>query len=287
MDYRDKLIGDLSSTECQRVCADTVKTLQGMTDCLQSGYDSLLVNLWEEIVVQVKDEVSFTWELYRDTVLDIIFFHLDKLPLHSKQAIWLQTDPGIEWDCDEALASDLCPTNIKDISQYIFDNYLIEAAGEYTNDRIEKFLDGPDASLNEDDLQDDDTYAEESTQGTPSFGCDKCCNDDAFTSWKHGRNLTATLVDDPHFSLTITKCPDCNQKFLKVFTEIVDWVDGDDSQYWDLLPLSDDEAAEIERAGKDVSHEYIMEISEDRRHLKRDSHGIRWCSGGLFIMEGY
>lgn len=287
MDYRDKIIADLSSAECHRVCADTIKMLQGMTDCLQSGYDHLLVSLWEEIVVQVQQEESFSWEMYRITVLDIIAYYIEKLPLHSKQAIWLQTDSGIEWECAEAPRSASCPADVKDISQYIFANYVIEAAGEYSNDRIEKFLDSPDAPPENDELQENDAGAAESTTTSPTYGCNKCCNDDAFTSWKHGRNLTATLVDDPHFSLTIVQCPDCNQKFLKVFTEIVDWVNGDDSQYWDLLPLSDDEAAEIERAGKKVSHEYIMLMSEDRRHLKRDSHGIRWCSGGLFIMEGY
>ena len=40
-----------------------------------------------------------------------------------------------------------------------------------------------------------------------------------------------TLIDESHFSISILRCPECSQRFVSIFTELIDWEDGDDSQY--------------------------------------------------------
>ncbi len=50
------------------------------------------------------------------------------------------------------------------------------------------------------------------------------------------------LVDEPHHSVTVLACPRCGQRFVKVFTETIDWQDGEDPQHWELMPISEGEA---------------------------------------------
>ncbi len=79
------------------------------------------------------------------------------------------------------------------------------------------------------------------------FGCGRCCPPSADAAWEARRSLThvVKLIDDLHFHVMILACPGCNQRFLSVFTEMVDWAEGDDSQYWTLLPITGAEAADL------------------------------------------
>lgn len=37
---------------------------------------------------------------------------------------------------------------------------------------------------------------------------------------------------------TLLKCKQCGQLYLKEFTGFIDWVNGDDDQYWSFFPVS-------------------------------------------------
>src|SRR5882762_3116205 len=78
-----------------------------------------------------------------------------------------------------------------------------------------------------------------------TFGCERCWPSSADAAWKARSTLTheADLIDESHFHIMILKCPWCSQRFVSVFTETIDWVDGEDPQYWTILPITRDEAA--------------------------------------------
>jgi hypothetical protein len=51
----------------------------------------------------------------------------------------------------------------------------------------------------------------------------------------------------------ILACPRWAQRFLSVFTETINWEDGDDPQYWTLLPLTGAETADLVREGDSIT----------------------------------
>lgn len=44
-------------------------------------------------------------------------------------------------------------------------------------------------------------------------------------------------------SVWIGKCGACGQRYLSVFTERIDWVNGEDPQDWALMPVTEEESA--------------------------------------------
>ena len=171
MQYKDNIIAAIVETACQQVAAQTIKFLRGEKKGLQSGDDSGLINLWDEICVQVQGESSVMWEMYEDLAMGIIEAEACKLANHVLEAIWLQTDPGMEWDGKQESieedniikrsdrdfyfidivplkpppAPDKIPAsidyNLEDIADYIWQNYVESAAADFTNKRIQEYLD--------------------------------------------------------------------------------------------------------------------------------------------------
>ena len=112
-----------------------------MTNGMQSGDDTPLKNLWDEICVQAQDKDSVMWDAYSDTIHSLVLEEVAKLDTATKQAIWLQTDAGIGWSADhEDLEDHEVPSNSEDIAQYTLDAFVLAAAGNWTNKRIEKYL---------------------------------------------------------------------------------------------------------------------------------------------------
>jgi hypothetical protein len=124
------------------------------------------------------------------------------------------------------------------------------------------------------------------------FGCATCFGADAGALWSSRPWTTLTrLIEDSHFGVTISGCPRCAQRFVRIFTEFVDWSGGDDAQHWDVLPVSEEEARELAAQGEDVSLTQIEALSDGRRHLQVDyptsgTLGARFSSTRLMIMPG-
>ena len=57
----------------------------------------------------------------------------------------------------------------------------------------------------------------------------------------------ADLIDESHFHVMILACPSCAQRFVSMFTETIDWVNGDDPQDSTLLPVTEAEEADLVR----------------------------------------
>ena len=106
----------------------------------------------------------------------------------------------------------------------------------------------------------------------PDFGCAHCWPESAEAAWEASRGFAtrAELIDESHFHVTIRACGACGQAFVSVFTEMIDWTDGEDPQYWSLLPLTEAEATELIRRGAEVTERELNATGPGRRCLRRD-----------------
>ena len=111
--------------------------------------------------------------------------------------------------------------------------------------------------------------------------CDRCIPDDAETAWRTRGDLTATatVCREPHFAVALVACSACGQSFASVFSERIDWRDGNDPQSTLLIPVSAVEARAVESAGDDV--ERVLHRLGARRHLDAyfgagPKHDVTW-----------
>lgn len=118
------------------------------------------------------------------------------------------------------------------------------------------------------------------------FGCEACWPAAAGAAWKALEKMPtrANPVDESHFMVKVLQCPACSQSFVTVFTETVDWIDGEDPQYRTAIPLLEEEAVELAAATEGIE-KIIRGLHTARPSLKSDfpkggdlvkywSHGI-------------
>jgi len=105
-------------------------------------------------------------------------------------------------------------------------------------------------------------------------GCGACIPQEPASATALGLAEEARLIDKPHFMVKIRSCPACGQKFLWVFAEQIDDVDGNDPQCWSVLPISPDEAAAMIEAGEDLDLEAVSRLGMRRRFLRDDSPAL-------------
>jgi hypothetical protein len=134
------IVWNLAEAACQRISRKTIRAFQKMTEGMQSGDDSVLVNVWEEICVQVQGEQSILWAAYDATVEQILSGELTKLPVYEREAVWLQTLQGQDWDAADEDARSGYPVAEDDIVEYLKDKYVYSAAADWSNGRIRKCL---------------------------------------------------------------------------------------------------------------------------------------------------
>ena len=75
----------------------------------------------------------------------------------------------------------------------------------------------------------------------------KCCLWNASKIDRHDLSRTLIPVEiidhESHFTRKILKCKECGQIFLYQFNEDVDWIDGNDDQYYKWIPVENIEKA--------------------------------------------
>lgn len=143
MDYRDALIARFACRVANKLTRSVIRTLQSTTDGRQSGDDSGLKDLWDEICVQVQSQESVYWNLY----LDIVDAEIDSLLAQADpndiQSIWLQCPAGEEWQCEglseRCSSPDEIPAAMGDVRDYLRGR-LLRAAAQWSNRRIEAYL---------------------------------------------------------------------------------------------------------------------------------------------------
>ena len=115
------------------------------------------------------------------------------------------------------------------------------------------------------------------------LGCRTCIPDEPSSATALKLGDEARLVDESHFIVKVRFCPQCGQKFLWVFTEQIDHVNGEDPQCWSVLPISPEEAEAMIDAVDNLDLEAISRLGMRRRFLRDESpaFGPRNC-GYLF-----
>ena len=113
----------------------------------------------------------------------------------------------------------------------------------------------------------------------PEFGCAACIPTGPSPARVLGLEFVAELIDESHFGLSVRRCPACGQAFVWVFTEQVDWVNGEDPQCSTVMPLEREEAERLIRAGAQVDLAALDALGRARTFLRDDypSSGVRRC----------
>ncbi|MEV4315116.1 hypothetical protein [Actinocrispum sp. NPDC049592] len=127
------------------------------------------------------------------------------------------------------------------------------------------------------------------------FGCGSCYGEDPGAVLEYSRGglvITQRLISDSHFGVSVRRCTNCGQQFIAIFTEFVDWSGGDDAQYFDIVPVTPEEADEAIAAGENVSTSFLSNLGTGRRHLASDyptggPHRLNWLTGPLTVEQGY
>ncbi len=103
-----------------------------------------------------------------------------------------------------------------------------------------------------------------------SFGCERCWPSAADAAEMARQTLTreVDLIDESHFHVMIRACPSCSQRFVSVFTETIDWADGEDPQYWTLLPVTNEEASDLARPEISLTETTLNALGRGRRSLR-------------------
>jgi hypothetical protein len=127
-----------------------------------------------------------------------------------------------------------------------------------------------------------------------TFGCEQCYGEDAHTVMEWCiKNLKTVkrIITDSHFGVSIRLCPNCQQQFVAIFTEFVDWTGGDDAQYFDIVPVTPVELAKIEQADRSLTTD-LGGLGSGRKHVASDwptgeTKRIYWKHGVFSVREGY
>jgi hypothetical protein len=134
------IVREVAGVACARIARKTIAALKRMKDTL-SGDDSELKTTWDEICVQVQDEHSFYWDAYEKTVRSVVTTHAGELVPYEREAIWLQTKSGIDWDSDDLESREDYPVFDDEIVDYITTEHVYAEADRFSNSRIREFLD--------------------------------------------------------------------------------------------------------------------------------------------------
>ena len=86
--------------------------------------------------------------------------------------------------------------------------------------------------------------------------------------------VTVEVIEhDSHFTRKILKCKKCGQLFLYQFNEDVDWIDGEDEQFYKWIPVESLEKAR-ELGEKSVLQLLTLpSIRIDYTKIMKDPHG--------------
>lgn len=100
-------------------------------------------------------------------------------------------------------------------------------------------------------------------------GCPQCFQAAPEGVWQSRRafNLIAEVIDESHFRVLVLECPSCGQRSVSTFTEVIDWANGDDAQFWNLAPITTEESQALVAAGEQVSVAALTAMGVGRRVL--------------------
>jgi hypothetical protein len=81
---------------------------------------------------------------------------------------------------------------------------------------------------------------------------------------------SARLVGESHFAVGVLACANCIQKFVSIFTEIVDRCEGDDAHSWTTMSITTGEFGELASVTGSTVGNALRAVAPRRRSLRRD-----------------
>jgi hypothetical protein len=128
-----KILSAIADGECRKICRQTIRRLQEM----DAANISDLENAWNEVCVQVQGQESVFWDTYVDSAVAATIDVVRRVDGELRKAIWLQTENGQQYQPEGA---EEVPDYEDDIAEYIWREYLLRAASDWTNARIRQHL---------------------------------------------------------------------------------------------------------------------------------------------------
>jgi hypothetical protein len=126
---------------CKKISNKVIRALQQMTDGLEE--DTPLKNDWDAVCVQVQGEEWLNWDAYLLTISRLILGELNNIDGNIEEAIWLQTQRGIDWEDDneDKDYEEKEPMGIDedDIVEYILRDFVLAKAADWENNRIQEY----------------------------------------------------------------------------------------------------------------------------------------------------
>lgn len=118
----------------------SLRQLKG--DCMLSGDDSSLRNIWDEICAQKQGEESFYWSAYQETINQILLYEVNQLDHASLLALWAQTDDGFDWLYDHHADDNGLEKVAVDIDTVVtyLNLHLLQEAADENNERVQRYL---------------------------------------------------------------------------------------------------------------------------------------------------
>jgi hypothetical protein len=65
---------------------------------------------------------------------------VEDLPLFERDAVWLQTPEGSDWECEDEDERVANPVVLDDVVSYIIRDYVYAQADNWTNPRIRQYI---------------------------------------------------------------------------------------------------------------------------------------------------
>jgi hypothetical protein len=150
MDNEDnKLLFDLYDYYINQISETVIEKLKKSNNknYLLSGDDSGLTNIWEEICVQVQDEYSEYWEVYKDTIKDFIETEISNQPGVIQTLLYETTQTEFYKEQKDI--------DVDDSVDEIY-NMIMDQASSFQNENIKNYIAGDYENEDEDSEEDYD-----------------------------------------------------------------------------------------------------------------------------------
>lgn len=120
-----------------------------------------------------------------------------------------------------------------------------------------------------------------------TFGCKRCWPEAAAAAGDaiQHMEINKALIQESHFSIKLRTCKICKQAFVSVFTERIDWQDGEDPQRWLFMPITPEEITRLSAQNSTSALERsIQRLAPNRKslcldHPKGHPEKIFWTRG--------
>ena len=133
------IVRKVARNTARRITRKVIAALQLIKFKLSDDHTEL-ETAWDEICVQVQREKSHYWGAYDETVRGTVDDQIAEVPKHEQEAMWLQTDCGLDWSNKEPHDRDEFPVGRVDIVEWLTAEYIYSEAESWSNARVQAYV---------------------------------------------------------------------------------------------------------------------------------------------------